>query len=65
MAEESITQYYKTNYRLQTIGFNIETVENMMPFERDIYYSIYIAEEKRKADMAEGVAAYKSSMRTF
>jgi hypothetical protein len=52
MAHESLESYYKTNFALmQHHKYSLTELENMMPWEREIYVSLlqqYIEEENLK-----------------
>jgi len=52
MINESIENYYRLNNKLMMrFGLDFDTLENMFPFERDVYYHLIIEElEKRKQD---------------
>ena len=53
MAHESLESYYKTNFSLmQHHKYSLTELENMMPWEREIYVTLlaqYIEEENLKA----------------
>ena len=53
MAHESLESYFKTNFALmQHHKYSLTELENMMPWEREIYISLlqqYIEEENLKA----------------
>ena len=53
MGQESLENYYKTNFALlQHHKYSLEDLENMIPFEREIYVMLlsqYITEENQKA----------------
>lgn len=53
MAQESLENYYKTNFALMHHHkYNLNELENMIPFEREIYIMLlsqYISEENQKA----------------
>ena len=53
MAQESLENYYKTNFALMHHHkYNLYELENMIPFEREIYIMLlsqYISEENQKA----------------
>jgi hypothetical protein len=48
----SLENYYKTNFALmQHHKYSLTEMENMMPWERDVYVNLllaYIAEEERR-----------------
>ena len=52
MAHEDLVSYYKLNFALmQHHKYSLTELENMMPFEREIYVGLllnYIKEEKEK-----------------
>ena len=52
MAHEDLASYYKINFALmQHHKYSLTELENMMPFEREIYVGLllnYIKEEKEK-----------------
>ena len=52
LSHDSVENYYKTNFGLmQHHKFSLTELENMMPFEREIYVGLllnYIKEEKEK-----------------
>lgn len=54
MGNESLINYYKTNFALmQHHKYNIETLENMIPFERDLYIMLlaqHVQEENDKVN---------------
>ena len=56
MAHASLESYYKINFALmQHHKYSLTEVENMMPWERDIYVGLlnqYIEEENLKAQQA-------------
>ena len=53
MAHESLESYFKTNFALmQHHKYSLTELENMMPWEREIYISLlqqYIEEENLRA----------------
>ena len=53
MAHENLESYYKVNFALmQHHKYSITEIENMMPWERDVYVTLlkqYIEEENLKA----------------
>ena len=59
MAHEDLESYYKTNFALmQHHKYSLTEVENMIPWERDIYLTLlqqYIEEEKLKAQQEQGI----------
>jgi hypothetical protein len=59
MLHEDIVSYYKINFALiQHHKYSLSDIENMIPWERDIYLSLleqHIEEEKLKAQQANGI----------
>jgi len=59
MAHEDLESYYKTNFALmQHHKYSLTELENMIPWERDIYLALlqqYIEEEKLKAQQERGI----------
>ena len=59
MAHEDLESYYKTNFALmQHHNYSLTELENMIPWERDIYLTLlqqYIEEEKLKAQQERGI----------
>jgi|TARA_B100001996_G_scaffold382950_2_gene376482 hypothetical protein len=53
----SLENYYKTNFALmQHHKYSLEDLENMMPWERDVYVGLlmaHIAEEERRNSQAQ------------
>ena len=53
MAHMSLESYYRLNFALmQYHKYSLTEIENMMPWERDVYVSLlqnHIAEEEEKA----------------
>lgn len=51
LSDEGLVAYYKINFGLHTNhGLPINTIENMLPFERDIYIALVIDKiEKEEA----------------
>ena len=62
IAREDLESYYRINFSLmQYHKYSLTELENMMPWERDIYTSLleqYIEEENLKRQQAEGVRKY-------
>lgn len=56
LGQESLMSYYKTNFALvQHHKYSLSDIENMIPFEREIYVlllSQYINDENQKAQTA-------------
>ncbi len=52
LGAESLASYYSVNFALQQHhGYNLDTIENMVPWERDIYVGMvanYVREENEK-----------------
>ena len=59
MAHEDLESYFKTNFALiQHHKYSLTELENMIPWERDIYLTLlqqYIEEEKLKAQQERGI----------
>ena len=59
MAHEDLESYYKTNFALvQHHKYSLTELENMIPWERDIYLTLlqqFIEEEKLKAQLENGI----------
>ena len=57
MAHEDLESYYKLNFALmQHHKYSLTELENMMPWEREIYVSLlqqYVEEENLKAQQAQ------------
>ena len=55
MAHDTLFNYYKTNFAMmQHHKYSLTELENMMPFEREIYLGLleqYIREETEKAEI--------------
>ena len=62
IAREDLESYYRINFALmQYHKYSLTELENMMPWERDIYNSLlqeYIEKENLKRQQAEGVQRY-------
>ena len=54
---DSLMNYYKTNFALmQHHKYSLTELDNMMPWERDIYVNLliaYLAEEERRQKQQE------------
>jgi len=54
LSHESLASYYKTNFALmQYHKYSLTEIENMIPFERDIYVAMlvnYLEEEKQRLE---------------
>ena len=53
LSHDSLENYYKTNFAMmQHHKYSLEEIENMLPWEREIYVGLlmqYIKDEKEKA----------------
>ena len=62
IAREDLETFYKLNFSLmQYHKYSLTELENMMPWERDIYTSLlkdHIEKENQKRQQAEGVQRY-------
>ena len=62
IAREDLESYYRINFALmQYHKYSLTEIENMMPWERDIYLTLlqeYIESENLKRQQAEGVQKY-------
>ena len=46
-----LAQYYQVAYNMSKFhNFSITEIENMYPFERDVYYELILAQLKEEAD---------------
>ena len=56
---DSLMNHYKTNFALmQHHKYSLTELDNMMPWERDVYVSMlidHLEEEKLKAQAANGI----------
>jgi hypothetical protein len=54
LSHENLNNHYKTNFALmQYHNYSLAEIENMIPFEREIYIALlmqYLEEEKRKQE---------------
>ena len=54
LAHDTLFNYYKMNFALkQYYNYDIDMLENMIPFEREVYVSLllhYIEEEKKRLE---------------
>lgn len=52
LAHESLESYYRLNHKLMiSFKLSLESLEDMMPFEREVYVALIIEEiEKKKQD---------------
>jgi hypothetical protein len=59
MAHTSLESYYNINFQLmQHHKYSLTELENMMPWEREVYVSLlqtYVEEENLKAKQASGI----------
>ena len=57
MAHEDLASYYKLNFALMQLHkYSLTELENMMPWEREIYVSLlqqYVEEENLKAQQQQ------------
>jgi hypothetical protein len=57
MGGESLATYYQTNFSLmQHHKYDLETLENMIPFERELYIMLltqYLDEQKQQAQLQQ------------
>ena len=62
IAREDLESYYRINFALmQYHKYSLTELENMMPWERDIYLSLlkdYIESENLKRQQQEGIQKY-------
>ena len=62
IAREDLESYYRINFALmQYHKYSLTELENMMPWERDIYLALlrdYIEDENLKRQQQEGVQKY-------
>ena len=62
IAREDLESYYRINFALmQYHKYSLTELENMIPWERDIYNSLlqeHIEKENLKRQQAEGVQRY-------
>ena len=62
IAREDLESHYRINFALmQYHKYSLTELENMMPWERDIYNALlqeYIEKENLKRQQAEGVQRY-------
>tara|TARA_B100001057_G_scaffold472231_1_gene535308 strand:- start:360 stop:557 length:198 start_codon:yes stop_codon:yes gene_type:complete len=62
IAREDLESYYRINFSLmQYHKYSLTELENMMPWERDIYIALlqqYIEEQNLKRQQEEGVRKY-------
>lgn len=50
MTHESLENYYRLNTKLSMkFGYDFDMLEEMFPFEREIYYALIIEELEKKA----------------
>ena len=59
MCHMDLENYFRTNFALiQYHKYSLTEIENMMPWERDVYVSMlidHLEEEKLKAQAANGI----------
>jgi len=59
MAHTSLESYYNINFQLmQHHKYSLTELENMMPWEREVYVSLlqtYVEEENLKAKQSSGI----------
>ncbi len=59
MCHMDLENYFRTNFALiQFHKYSLTEIENMMPWERDVYVSMlidHLEEEKLKAQAANGI----------
>ncbi len=62
MAHENLESYYKVNFALmQHHKYSLTELENMIPWEREVYLSLlqqYIEEENLKAKQEQASGSY-------
>ena len=62
MAHTNLESYYKVNFALvQHHKYSLTEIENMIPWERDIYVSLlqqHLEEEKLKQQQQQGNGSY-------
>tara|TARA_B100002019_G_scaffold249169_1_gene228402 strand:+ start:1185 stop:1388 length:204 start_codon:yes stop_codon:yes gene_type:complete len=62
IARENLESYYRINFSLmQYHKYSLTELENMMPWERDIYIALlqqYIEDQNLKRQQEEGVRKY-------
>ena len=62
IAREDLESYYRINFALmQYHKYSLTELENMMPWERDIYNALlqeHVEKENLKRQQAEGVQRY-------
>ena len=62
MAHEDLESYFKTNFALmQHHKYSLTELENMIPWEREVYLSLlqqYIEEENLKAKQEQASGSY-------
>lgn len=55
--DESLGTFYKMNFDLMTEhqGFDLQTIEKMIPWERDVFISMLLAKiQKKKQELNNG-----------
>ena len=66
IARENLESYYRINFSLmQYHKYSLTELENMMPWERDIYIALlqqYIEDQKLEHQQAEGIRKHGQGM---
>lgn len=54
LSHDNLVNYYQTNFQLiQNHNYSLYDVENMMPWERDIYLTMLMDQLKQQKEEAE------------
>ena len=54
LSHESLENYYKTNFQLlQNFHYSLHEVEDMLPWEREIYLTLLINDIREKNEKAQ------------
>lgn len=53
LCHESLVSFYKMNMTLKKHGFSVEELEDMLPYERDVYVLLIEEELKEKKNKKE------------
>jgi len=54
LSHESLENYYKTNFTMmQNFNYSLEDLENMLPWEREIYVMLLVEDLKEKNERAK------------
>ena len=54
LSQENLENYYKTNFLLmQEHKYSLTELENMMPWEREVYITYFVEHLNKKAEMAQ------------